>query len=127
MQGGWEAVKEASIQLRYLFPTPTKGGTQRHDPDNLISFAKASVDGLQDGGILTDDRDVIYLPPTQEFSKNKLNTGQLQIDIRRIDGCELMMFDREEIVIIHCAIDDVYGLSQKGIELLAWFKELRDK
>jgi hypothetical protein len=131
MPGGWEAVKEASIRLRYLFPAPLKGGIQRHDPDNLVSLAKASIDGLQDGGILTDDREVIYLPPTQKFAKKTHipHAGQLQIDIRRIDGCELIMFDQEELELLRLAIRTQMRVgtfkAAKMRELLAWFEELK--
>lgn len=56
---------QAVIRLRYHFLTPARGGLKPNDPDNLISWAKAAVDALQDARVLLDDRQILYLPPEQ--------------------------------------------------------------
>lgn len=56
--------KRATIQLAYTFAR--KG---RRDPDNLIAWAKANIDGLRDAGILADDDAVAYLPPQVAVGK----------------------------------------------------------
>lgn len=55
--------KEVVIALTYVFEK--KPHSKKHDPDNLISWAKTPIDCLTAGGLLEDDRDVIYLPPKQ--------------------------------------------------------------
>lgn len=57
---------EATVQLHFFFGKPKKGGrNQKHDPDNLIAWAKPAIDALTDGGLISDDRELIYLPPRQ--------------------------------------------------------------
>lgn len=59
--------ERAVIRLHYVLPWPKNGQRQPHDPDNLIAWAKTAIDALQDAGILADDRQVIYMPPSQEW------------------------------------------------------------
>ncbi len=51
----------AKIELVYSFTH-----NQKHDPDNLISWAKYAVDGLQRSGLIANDNKVTYLPPVQK-------------------------------------------------------------
>lgn len=47
------------------------GGKKRkvRDPDNLTAFAKAAIDSLTLGGVMSDDRELIHLPPLQTIDK----------------------------------------------------------
>lgn len=54
-------LKRAVIQVTYYHPTKAF-----KDPDNILASLKAAFDGLVDGGILADDRDVTY-PPVKRF------------------------------------------------------------
>jgi len=75
----------AIIGLRFRFPKPRFGRAQFHDPDNLLAWAKSAIDALTDGGLLADDRSIVYLPPEQELSAD--DVGQLLITVRPIvDG-----------------------------------------
>lgn len=38
---------------------------RKTDPDNLIAWMKASLDGLQDAGIIANDNDLMHLSPAQ--------------------------------------------------------------
>jgi len=38
---------------------------RRNDTDNLAAWLKSYLDGLQDGGIVANDRDLTVLPPFQ--------------------------------------------------------------
>lgn len=49
----------ARITLSYF----TKSG-RGQDPDNLIAWAKAAIDGLLDAGIIDDDNKLTYEHPT---------------------------------------------------------------
>lgn len=51
----------AEIQTRWYFRTAAK-----HDPDNLIAWAKPVFDALTRAGVLADDNNVIHLPPRQQ-------------------------------------------------------------
>ena len=58
--------KSVAIRLTFVMPPLKKGGSdKRSDPDNLIAWAKRSLDLLTVHGILDDDRDVVHLPPIQ--------------------------------------------------------------
>ena len=57
----------ASVGLNFVFERPRRGGLQAHDPDNLIAWAKTTIDGLTDAGVFKDDRELIYLPPRQAW------------------------------------------------------------
>ncbi len=85
-----------SVVVRYTFRLPAtkdgRGEDKRHDPDNLIAWAKKSLDLLTKYGIIANDNDVIYLPPVQ-LRADRYVPGQsfqesyLQIDIwQRRDG-----------------------------------------
>jgi Holliday junction resolvase RusA-like endonuclease len=74
----------AVLLLRYLIETPARGGFKRHDPDNLIAWGKTAIDSLTDAGILTDDRDILYMPPEQGPTPrgDLSNLPRLEIEIR---------------------------------------------
>ena len=61
---GWP-VSSATIQMTFFHRTARK-----QDPDNLLASMKAAIDGLVDGGVLTDDRDLTHLPPVQKKDKD---------------------------------------------------------
>lgn len=71
--------RSAILELTFEIPRPTRGRAQRHDPDNLIAWAKTAIDAMTDGGILADDRDVVYLPPVQVLGTD---VGRLGIVVR---------------------------------------------
>lgn len=71
--------RSAILELTFEIPRPTRGRAQRHDPDNLIAWAKAAIDAMTDGGILADDRDVVYLPPQQILGTD---AGRLLVAVR---------------------------------------------
>jgi Holliday junction resolvase RusA-like endonuclease len=58
----WESAK---IHATYWLGSRGK----KHDADNLIAWLKATVDGLQDAGILADDSGLTWLPPDQIYGK----------------------------------------------------------
>jgi len=70
----------ATIRLVFYFPKPKRGGFKKHDPDNLIAWSKTAIDALTDGGVLADDRDVIYLPPEQNVLPAD-SPGRLEITV----------------------------------------------
>ena len=74
--------RSAILEMTFEIPRPTRGRAQRHDPDNLIAWAKSAVDALTDGGILADDREVVYLPPIQILGTD---VGRLGIVIREYE------------------------------------------
>lgn len=74
--------RSAILELAFEIPRPTRGRAQRHDPDNLIAWAKAAIDAMTDGGILADDRDVVYLPPLQTLGTD---AGRLGISVREYE------------------------------------------
>ena len=41
------------------------------DGDNCLAWLKSLFDGLQDGGVLATDRNVIHYPPIQEINRDK--------------------------------------------------------
>ena len=61
---GWP-VDRATIQATFYHATARK-----QDPDNLIAMMISATNGLIDGGVLTDDRDVTHLPPVQKKDKD---------------------------------------------------------
>lgn len=88
--------RHATISLYFEFPPPQRGGAKRHDPDNLIAWAKTTIDALTDAGVLADDREVTYAPPSQRTATRheaqiypRLHAGQLHITIaaHRDDRC----------------------------------------
>ena len=60
--------RQVAIRLRFILAAPTRGGKTPHDPDNLIAWAKTTIDALTDAGLLADDREVIHLPPGQTWA-----------------------------------------------------------
>jgi Holliday junction resolvase RusA-like endonuclease len=71
------AALAAGYASRVMFRSATIQATfhlgkrgKRHDSDNLIAWLKASIDGLQDAGVLADDSGVTWLPPAQVFGKS---------------------------------------------------------
>jgi hypothetical protein len=55
MRGAW---KRATLQIVAVYPT------RRHpDPDNLIAALKPAIDGLADGGVFANDRELKIFPP----------------------------------------------------------------
>lgn len=70
LQLGKPRWRSVIVRLVYVLPRlQKKGSDQRHDPDNLIAWAKKPLDLLTQYEILADDRDVVYLPPVQRRSK----------------------------------------------------------
>lgn len=57
----WQA---ASIEIRYFAKT-----RRWPDRDNIIATMKSAIDGLTDGGLLADDRDVQYLPVVRDVDR----------------------------------------------------------
>lgn len=51
-------LQSARVEYRFYFKT-----NHRHDADNAIASMKASLDGLTDAGLWTDDSVVTLLPP----------------------------------------------------------------
>ena len=77
----------AAIGLAYHFAPAARGTRLRgHDPDNLIAWAKAAIDGLVDGGILADDRQLVYLPPTTQLTDVM---SRLEVSIQTDGICPL--------------------------------------
>lgn len=64
-------LSRAEIQTVWYFKQ-----NQKHDPDNLIAWAKSIFDSLTIAGILSDDNDVIHLPPCQ-----KKDAGNPRVEI----------------------------------------------
>ena len=58
--------KNASEQCTFYFPT----GHQR-DPDNCLAAMKPGFDGLQDSGLLANDRDLTHMPVVRKVDKDK--------------------------------------------------------
>ena len=54
----WET---ATVALSFWF---ARRG--RRDPDNMIAWVKAYIDGLRDARVLADDDKLIYLPPIND-------------------------------------------------------------
>lgn len=74
--------ERAIVGLHYVLQAPQRGGNQPHDPDNLIAWAKASIDALTDAGILADDRQIVYLPPSQEWlPAGAIDPPRLQVTV----------------------------------------------
>lgn len=67
--------KEAEIRLTLRLGR----GCKQQDPDNVLSSAKAAIDGLVDAGILAGDRQIRYLPVEQVLDDN--NPG-LTVEVR---------------------------------------------
>lgn len=44
-------------------------GKTKSDPDNLIAWLKSSIDGLQDAGIVSNDRGVVWDTPEEVLGK----------------------------------------------------------
>lgn len=75
--------KRASV--RPVFHLPYRG--QRHDPDNLIAWLKASIDGLRDAGLIADDNAVRYEEPLQvrDGKPNPANRGWVELIVTQIE------------------------------------------
>ena len=58
MQLSAPKLKTARVEYRFYFKT-----RHSHDADNAIASMKASLDGLTDAGLWTDDSVVTLLPP----------------------------------------------------------------
>lgn len=65
---GRAAPKWEKAMIQADFYLGTRG--RRQDPMNLIAYLKASVDGLQDAGILKDDNGLGWLAPSQLYGKD---------------------------------------------------------
>ena len=76
---GFPRFTKATIQATFHLGKRGK----RHDADNLIAWLKASIDGLQDAGVLADDSGVTWLPPEQVFGKS---AGDEKIVVLTITG-----------------------------------------
>ena len=96
----WRPIKAAIILLHFKF---TSINSQKHDGDNLISYAKASIDGIKDGGILHDDNRCTYLPPLQTIVRSPMEE-ELVIQIQDSTGCRLFILSDEEVDEIESAI-----------------------
>lgn len=59
----WEKAR-----VRVLWHLPRNGKQQ--DPDNMLRSLKSAFDGLQDAGVIANDRNLIHLPP--EFARDPL-------------------------------------------------------
>lgn len=57
---------EVTIKVTYYHKTKAFA-----DRDNILASMKAAFDGLVDAGLLTDDRDVTYLPVVREHDKDE--------------------------------------------------------
>ena len=68
--------RSAGILLRYYFEN-----ARPRDPDNLISFAKVSLDSLQDAGILAGDRRLVYAPPQQQKAASQFGSDRPRLEI----------------------------------------------
>lgn len=53
----WTPLEDPHIQVTYYHKT-----SNFRDPDNILACLKSAIDGLVDGGIMTDDCDVTYYP-----------------------------------------------------------------
>lgn len=71
---------KAVIRLDYYHGRPRRGRLQPQDPDNLLAWAKATIDALQDAEILADDREIIYLPPRQMDTERP----RLELSVREL-------------------------------------------
>lgn len=96
----WRPVKAAIITLHFKF---TSVNSQKHDPDNANAWAKASIDGIKDGGILHDDNKCTYLPPLQTIVKTAMEE-QLEITVQDSTGCRLFVLTDEEVAEVEAAI-----------------------
>jgi len=96
----WRPARAAIILLHFKF---TSENAQKHDGDNLVSWSKASIDGLKDAGILVDDNKVTYLPPLQTIVKTAMDE-ELEIQIQDSTGCRLFVFTDAEVAEVAEAI-----------------------
>jgi Holliday junction resolvase RusA-like endonuclease len=63
--------------ISVLWQNEVKG--RRPDPDNALAYLKPAFDGLSDSGVLSDDRNVIYLPV--QFEKVPSGEGGIILTI----------------------------------------------
>lgn len=84
--------KWVALGLHFCFRGKRKGANW-HDPDNLIAWAKSSVDGLQDAELLANDRMVLWLPPKQSFETRE---NGLVITVKNLDGMKELIIDLDE-------------------------------
>ena len=68
----WESAK---VEATFWMP-------RRMDPDGLISWLKATFDGLQDAGIILNDSNLTILPPRQVTGKDSLGRRQVVLVVR---------------------------------------------
>lgn len=73
----WHA---AEIEIAWFAKTARKV-----DQDNVIASMKSAIDGLVDGGILSDDRDVTYRPVRRE---KDASNPRVEITVWRADEDE---------------------------------------
>lgn len=59
--------KWIAAQIHATFYLGSRG--RKTDNDNLIAWLKASIDGLEDAGIVDDDSGITWLPPSQVYGK----------------------------------------------------------
>jgi hypothetical protein len=71
----WQ-LKRAVVRREYAFRT-----AHRHDPDNLIAWAKSAIDSLVVAGILADDRELFYRHPEQKKADKEQLEGSLTITV----------------------------------------------
>lgn len=91
-QGSDLGLSRALIELRYLFGCDRAGRRRKkHDPDNLIAWAKAAIDSLVVAGVLSNDRSIAYAPPVQQCDVSQ-SFDLLEIAVYRLDGiCPVCM------------------------------------
>lgn len=78
IEHGCKPLQQATLRLDFYHPR-----NRKHDPDNLIAWAKTAIDALQDARLLANDRDVVYLPPRQLLDRDR---PRLEVAIEAITG-----------------------------------------
>lgn len=73
------------VSLTYHLPRPKRGGFQPHDTDNAIAWAKAAIDGLQDGHVIANDRQVTMGDVRQRMVEVGERT-RLEITVEEIEA-----------------------------------------
>jgi crossover junction endodeoxyribonuclease RusA len=64
--GGGQRWPAAKVAITYYHKT------KRHkDRDNIIAEMKAAIDGIEDSGLVDNDRDLTYLPVVRRTDKNE--------------------------------------------------------
>jgi Holliday junction resolvase RusA-like endonuclease len=70
--GGWTA---AEVEAAFWFPM-----NRGRDADNLLASLKAAFDGIADAGLVSNDRQLTYLPVRQAIDRER---PRVEITIRR--------------------------------------------